>query len=176
VLSLDTNITNQVAKLNRDLLRLADVGEFSEEAQFRDPCRSYVLPEVICRNCNFCRDLDLCKDSSFSQDGTVLPQWLCSNCQAAYDSSVIEMALVEALHKKLMAFTLQDLVCLKCRGVKETNMPVYCSCAGDFALTIHTTVFMEQIGIFQNIAQHYGMSYLMETLEWLLQKNPQPGH
>uniref|UniRef100_A0A2I3M0C5 DNA polymerase epsilon catalytic subunit n=1 Tax=Papio anubis TaxID=9555 RepID=A0A2I3M0C5_PAPAN len=175
VLSLDTNITNQVNKLNRDLLRLVDVGEFSEEAQFRDPCRSYVLPEVICRSCNFCRDLDLCKDSSFSEDGAVLPQWLCSNCQAPYDSSVIEMTLVEVLQKKLMAFTLQDLICLKCRGVKETSMPVYCSCAGDFALTIHTQVFMEQIGIFRNIAQHYGMSYLLETLEWLLQKNPQRG-
>lgn len=56
-------------KLNRDLLRLVDVGEFSEEAQFRDPCRSYVLPEVICRSCNFCRDLDLCKEPSFSQVG-----------------------------------------------------------------------------------------------------------
>ncbi|XP_036290221.1 DNA polymerase epsilon catalytic subunit A isoform X1 [Pipistrellus kuhlii] len=176
VLSLDTNITNQVNKLNRDLLRLVDVGEFSEEAQFRDPCRSYVLPEVICHSCNFCRDLDLCKDPSFSQDGAVLPQWLCSNCQAPFDSSEIEMALVEALQKKLMAFTLQDLVCLKCRGVKETNMAVYCSCAGGFALTIHTKVFMEQIRIFRNIAQHYGMSYLMETLEWLLQKNPQLGH
>ena len=40
----------------------------------------------------------------------MLPQWLCSNCQVAYDTSVIEMALVEALQKKLMAFTLQDLV------------------------------------------------------------------
>lgn len=35
---------------------------------------------------------------------------------------------------------------------------------------------MDQIRIFQNIAQHYGMSYLMETLEWLLQKSPQLGH
>lgn len=67
-------------------------------------------------------------------------------------------------------------VCLKCRGVKETHMPTYCSCAGGFGLTIHTKVFMEQIGIFRNIAQHYGMSYLMETLEWLLEKNPQLGH
>ncbi|XP_058137158.1 DNA polymerase epsilon catalytic subunit A [Dasypus novemcinctus] len=175
VLSLDTNITNQVNKLHRDLLRLVDVGEFSEEAQFRDPCRSYVLPEVICRSCNFCRDLDLCKDSAFSQDGVALPQWLCSNCEAAYDSSVIEMALVEALQKKLMAFTLQDLVCLKCRGVKEAHMPVFCGCAGDFALTISSQVFMEHIGIFRNIAHHYGMSYLSETLEWLLQKNPQFG-
>lgn len=67
VLSLDTNIVNQVNKLKRDLLRLVDVGEFSDEAQFRDPCNSYILPEVICHHCNFCRDLDLCKDPSVAQ-------------------------------------------------------------------------------------------------------------
>lgn len=63
VLSLDGNIINQMNKLKRDLLRLVDVGEFSDEAQFQDPCNSYILPDVICHHCNFCRDLDLCKDS-----------------------------------------------------------------------------------------------------------------
>lgn len=67
MLSLDANVANQVSKLRRDLLRLIEVGEFSDEAQFRDPCRSYILPEMICRNCNFCRDLDLCKDPALSQ-------------------------------------------------------------------------------------------------------------
>lgn len=67
VLSLDANIGNQVNKLKRDLLRLVDVGEFSDDAQFRDPCNSYILPEVICHHCNFCRDLDLCKDPSMAQ-------------------------------------------------------------------------------------------------------------
>uniref|UniRef100_A0A8C3L7G5 DNA polymerase epsilon catalytic subunit n=1 Tax=Chrysolophus pictus TaxID=9089 RepID=A0A8C3L7G5_CHRPC len=159
VLSLDANVTNQVNKLRRDLLRLIEVGEFSDEAQFRDPCRSYVLPEVICRNCNFCRDLDLCKDPALSQDGSVLPSWVCSNCQAQYDSDSIEMALVEALQKKLMAFMLQDLVRL---GVSSY-----------FALTISSQTFMEHITIFQNIARHYGMAHLQETIEWLLHTNPQ---
>ncbi|KAL0193991.1 hypothetical protein M9458_012287, partial [Cirrhinus mrigala] len=36
--------------------------------------------------------------------------WFCSNCQAQYDTESIEMALVEALQKKLMSYTLQDLV------------------------------------------------------------------
>lgn len=66
---------------------------------------------------NFQLDL-LCSEAShlqFSvpvafQDGSVLPNWVCSNCQAQYDSDAIEMALVEALQKKMMAFTLQDLV------------------------------------------------------------------
>ncbi|KAJ8415285.1 hypothetical protein AAFF_G00422650 [Aldrovandia affinis] len=175
VLSLDTNIVNQVNKLKRDLLRLVDVGEFSEDAQFRDPCNSYILPEVICRHCNFCRDLDLCKDPSVAQDGSVLPQWFCSNCQAQYETDTIEVALVEALQKKLMTYTLQDLVCAKCNGVKEANMPIYCRCAGDFALTFSTKSFSEQIKVFGNIAAHYSMSFLQETIDWLLQMTPTLG-
>uniref|UniRef100_A0A3B3CYW5 DNA polymerase epsilon catalytic subunit n=1 Tax=Oryzias melastigma TaxID=30732 RepID=A0A3B3CYW5_ORYME len=140
VLSLDSNIVNQVNKLKRDLLRLVDVGEFSDEAQFRDPCNSYILPEVICHHCNFCRDLDLCKDPSVAQDGAVVPQWFCSNCQAQYETETIEVSLIEALQKKLMSYTLQDLVCNKCKGVKEANMPLYCRCAGDFNLTFSAMV------------------------------------
>ncbi|XP_037535886.1 DNA polymerase epsilon catalytic subunit A-like [Nematolebias whitei] len=173
VLSLDANIMNQVNKLKRDLLRLVDVGEFSEEAQFRDPCNSYILPEVICHHCNFCRDLDLCKDPSVAQDGSVLPQWFCSNCQVQYEKDSVEMALVEALQKKLMSYTLQDLVCTKCKGVKEANMPLYCRCAGDFDLTYSAKSFSEQITVFQNIASHYNMRFLEETIDWLLVMSPQ---
>uniref|UniRef100_A0AAY5EBJ6 DNA polymerase epsilon catalytic subunit n=1 Tax=Electrophorus electricus TaxID=8005 RepID=A0AAY5EBJ6_ELEEL len=175
VLSLDANITNQVNKLKRDLLRLVDIGEFSEEAQFCDPCNSYILPEVICHHCNFCRDLDLCKDPSVAQvtlcagsDGSVLPQWFCSNCQAQYDTNAIEVTLVEALQKKLMTYTLQDLECGKCKGVKEANMPLYCSCAGDFKLSYTRQSFLEQVGVFRNIAAHYNMNFLLETIDWIL--------
>ncbi|TRY87471.1 hypothetical protein DNTS_035299 [Danionella cerebrum] len=149
VLSLDSNIINQVNKLKRDLLRLVDVGEFSEDAQFCDPCKSYILPE----------------------DGSVLPQWFCSNCQAQYDTEAIEMALVEALQKKIMSYTLQDLECGKCKGVKEANMPLYCSCAGDFNLTFTTKSFTEQLEVFRSIAAHYKMNFLLETIDWVLSMN-----
>ncbi|XP_048467692.1 DNA polymerase epsilon catalytic subunit A [Rhincodon typus] len=171
ILSLDSNITNQVNKLKRDLLRLIDVGEFSEEAQFKDPCQSYILAEVICKNCNFCHDLDLCKDPSMLQDGTILPKWCCTNCQTEYDSDSIEMELVEALKKKMMAYTLQDLVCSKCKGIKEANMPIYCTCARDFDLTISVKGFMEQIQVFRNIARHYSMPFLLETVDWMFRMN-----
>ena len=46
VLSLDSNISLQVTKLRRDLLKLIGMGEFAPEANFTDPCLSYVLPEV----------------------------------------------------------------------------------------------------------------------------------
>ncbi|KTG05422.1 hypothetical protein cypCar_00016259 [Cyprinus carpio] len=129
VLSLDANIVNQENKLKRDLLRLVDVGEFSEDAQFHDPCKSYVLPEVICHHCNFCRDLDLCKDPAVSQQ------------------------------------------CAKCKGVKEANMLLYCSCAGDFSLSFTTKSFTEQVEVFRNITAHYNMNFLLETIDWVLSMN-----
>lgn len=67
VLALDSNITIQVTKLKRDLLKLIGVGEFSPEATFRDPCLTYVLPEMICKQCNHIRDLDLCRDPHLNQ-------------------------------------------------------------------------------------------------------------
>ena len=44
------------------------------------------------------------------QDGSILPHWFCSNCQTQYETESIEMSLVDALQKKLMSYTLQDLV------------------------------------------------------------------
>ena len=33
--------------------------------------------------------------------------------------------------------------------------------------------FTDHVNVFQNIAQHYGMAHLLETIEWLLRTNPQ---
>ncbi len=48
VLSLDKNITNQVAKLKKDLLQIVNVREFSNEAEFIDPSLSFIIPQVKC--------------------------------------------------------------------------------------------------------------------------------
>ena len=69
VLSLDQHVEAEVTKLRRDLLKLIGVGEFSAEAEWVDPCVSHVLPEVICKACNHCRDVDLCQDSHVSESG-----------------------------------------------------------------------------------------------------------
>jgi len=44
---MDVNISSQVAKMRRDLLKLIGVGEFSDAAAWKDPCTSFVIPEVL---------------------------------------------------------------------------------------------------------------------------------
>ena len=71
--------------------------------------------QVICKQCNHCRDIDLCKDPHQSQlsggAADKAPVWVCASasCGAAYDTAEIEHHLVDALQRKSMGFTLQDL-------------------------------------------------------------------
>jgi DNA polymerase epsilon subunit 1 len=62
-LSLDVQVKDEVSHLHRNLLRLIDVGCFSDKAEWKEACTSFVLPEVLCENCNHIRYIDLCKDS-----------------------------------------------------------------------------------------------------------------
>lgn len=175
VLSLDSNTQHQVNKLRRDLLRLLGVGEFSSEATFRDPCSSLVLPEVICLSCNSCRDLDLCRDPFITPaEGNNPACCRCANleCSSEYDMDFIESQLIDMVQKQSMAFVLQDLKCGKCHGVKATNMSKYCTCAGNFAYTVPIDDFFDKLKTFRNVARHYKLPLLEETVNWIMLKNP----
>ena len=43
--------------------------------------------------------------------------WACVQCKTAYDLEEIEQSLLDAVHRKSMAYVLQDLKCEKCHGV-----------------------------------------------------------
>lgn len=59
----------------------------------------------------------------------MLPQWFCSNCEAQYETEWVERALVEALQKKLMSYTLQDLVRDSWLDIvwRFTTFAIYCT-------------------------------------------------
>ncbi|XP_077483057.1 DNA polymerase epsilon catalytic subunit 1 isoform X2 [Amblyomma americanum] len=173
VLSLDVNIAEEVTKLRRDLLRLIGVGEFSEEGIWKDPCLSFVLTEVICKTCNNCRDLDLCKDPFQGRDSNNIPRWYCSVCESPYDSVDIEALLHENLQHLCMAQVLQDLRCTKCNMIKKSNMMNYCECAGSFELLLPPEEFQMKLNTFLNIAKHFQLPLLEESVTWVLEKNRQ---
>lgn len=80
--------------------------------QWRDPCLTFVLPDVMCNNCNYCRDLDLARDAEWLEieslgEGRGRLAWLCPQCTVPYDSSRIEAALVQIVQKRSMAFQVQ---------------------------------------------------------------------
>lgn len=92
------------------------IGEFSDKAIWRDPTISYIIPQVICKSCNHCRDIDLGRDQHRSESS-----WLCPLCNTAYDNVEIECFLLDTISKKVIAYNLQDLQCKKCLQVINTN-------------------------------------------------------
>ncbi|CAN8013629.1 unnamed protein product [Ixodes persulcatus] len=155
VLSLDGNITQEVTKLRRDLLRLIGVGEFSDQATWRDPCLSFILTEVICKTCNNCRDLDLCKDPYQGLDSHGIPRWHCSMCESPYEMAEIEALLQENLQQLCMAQVLQDMQCTKCNMV------------GSYIASAVPALFTNLLD-FSGIFRHFHLSLLEENINWIL--------
>lgn len=191
--SLCKEVENEVRIMRRALLQLIGVKEFSPEAEFINPCQSFILPHIICTYCHFCRDMDLARDADLIPESGASGQpaaWQCPQCNHEYDKSMIEEALVHLVQKSLLAYQLQDLRCAKCRITKVENLREHCKiCAGKYKLVgAHAFVhdrggrtltdgasigltaqeLARKLRILKTVADLNQMSFLREVLDWTL--------
>ncbi|RZF46596.1 hypothetical protein LSTR_LSTR002928 [Laodelphax striatellus] len=169
VLNLDKSVNLEVEKLQANLFWLLKVGEFSEQGQWQEFFPSCVLTEVICRNCNDCRDIDLNRDLHKSViDDKVM--WLCPSCESPYDNTELESLLLDIVQRKLMAYIMQDFECKKCHQIKDNYMKNSCSCAGEFQTVVQSEKIFKHLKTFRNIAHNSQMEVLEEAINWILDK------
>lgn len=163
VLNLDSAIKDTVTHLKGNLLRLVGVGEFSEKAEWTDTSVSYVIPQVICKACNHCRDIDLGRDQYRSESA-----WLCPLCNTTYDNAEMELFLLDTINKKFLAYNLQDLQCKKCAQIKMDNLMINCTCAGQYKCLISKNDLIKLIETFQSLAETFNMLALSEMTSHIL--------
>ncbi|XP_055613279.1 DNA polymerase epsilon catalytic subunit 1 [Uranotaenia lowii] len=167
VLMVNKETEEELTTLRRNMLLLVGVGDFSDKAVWKDPLKSYVLNEVICKACNHCRDLDLCKDNHRAlKDGH--PVWLCAQCNVDYENVDIEMRFLDVVQRKVMSYVLQDLRCGRCKQIKRENLAQFCNCAGSFENLISAADVRRLLGTFLTVANDYRMPLLKETIEHTL--------
>ncbi|KAH9255454.1 hypothetical protein BASA81_006573 [Batrachochytrium salamandrivorans] len=195
VLHLDHRSRDQVRVMKRQVLKTIHVLEFSPEAAFRAPSLELVLPDVICSNCNYCEDIDLCRDErmlvregdqdqgsgdeddSRGDGGAELGQWNCNKCRAAYDKTLIESNLVDICHRRALAFQLQDLVCVKCRTIRSDNLSEFCACSGQWQWAqITSEEFATSLRPFARVAEYHGMEWLDGVVQFALQYHHSSHH
>ncbi|XP_067928568.1 DNA polymerase epsilon catalytic subunit A-like [Watersipora subatra] len=164
VLSLDSNITENIADLKLDLLRILNIGQFAADAEFVNPSTSYTLSEMLCTACNTTCDLDICRDITFSQTHQPVKYWSCPSCSEPYSSSKVEEILIRKVQKEVMAYILQDFTCVKCKMVKRRHMDRYCECSGRYTNVMRTEDFKKNHQLFYNIAKHFRLARLQEVL------------
>jgi len=172
VMSVDAEMEREVAVVRRTLLRLLRVQEFAPEATFKNPCKSFTLPDVICAHCNYTRDLDLCRDDDVvaaGQEGEDSEQaWPCPECHNPYSKWAIESELVTYLQRFALGFAMGDLACTRCRRVKGAaeNLSSRCQCSGDYAPIDDGSRFASFIQTFHEIGTYHGFEWLRETAAW----------
>ena len=145
------------------------------QAQFHDPCSTYVMPDIICSFCNYCHDLDLCRDPGLTQrdeDGST--QWRCAQCGSPYDRMMIEQTLVENVQRQSLKYQLQDLRCSKTRETQACNMALYSSASKKLDCEVPADQIHSFLETMQTIAAHHNFPWLAESVDWLLQVAPVP--
>ncbi|KAL6267362.1 hypothetical protein P5V15_000437 [Pogonomyrmex californicus] len=164
VLSLDKEVENEIYHLKANLLRLIGVGSYGDNVEWKEPCISLVLPEVICKACNHTRDIDLCKDQYYTNENN-RHIWKCPVCDTSYDNTEIEFLLIDKLNRKSMGYVLQDLQCRKCKEIKRENMNMLCSCSGEYDNLISRGEVSTYVNICKSIATKCKMNILAEIVD-----------
>ncbi|CAM9190271.1 unnamed protein product [Chrysoparadoxa australica] len=162
VLSLDSTVTAEVEVMRAQALAELKIRRFNEESVFSNPCASFILPDVICEFCNLCRDLDLCRDPGIIGDDPE-ERWRCSQCQSRYDTDLIELSLVDLVHRRSTRFQLQDTYCGTCQTVASRAMLETCVCGGELVPTESRHNHGKQIMLLKQIAVFHGFKWLEQT-------------
>ncbi|KAF8310468.1 DUF1744-domain-containing protein [Clavulina sp. PMI_390] len=160
----------EVGLLRRNLLDLVGVKEFSDEAQFRNPCDPFKLDMVICRSCNNMRSMDFCRDedllpsvedstaASSSSAARRVARWHCLICSAEYDRGAIEASIIDAVRRLLTQYQVQDLKCAKCGQVRSDAMSAHCHCSGTYQVTLGKAEVRRKVKTITNVAIYHNLT------------------
>lgn len=86
----------------------------------------------------------------------------------------IERRLVDIVQRKCMRYQLQDLRCTKTQQVAVRAMARTSDCSAALKLDIPQHEFHGQINILRNLANYYGLEWLLETTDGVLNGFIQP--
>ena len=83
-------------------------------------------------------DLDLCHtdvlyEKAVGEDGEMVngkPLLVCNICGCQYNHDEIESMLLEVIARKIDGAQMQDLICKKCKSVKNTDFGKNCDVCG----------------------------------------------
>ena len=136
VLSLDKNILSNVIVLKSNCLKLIQAEEYSKETYFKEPCKTFIVHNIICEVCSNNFDLDLCRDNNILSFN-----WNCEKCNYPFDKKMIEYLIIKKVQNMIDFYFNQDIECVKCKNQKNEPLFSYCNCGGNFQKTFEEEYF-----------------------------------
>lgn len=164
LLGLDSDFTEEVLVLRKNLLKLIGFSDFSPETEFKELCGSLIVPQIICEKCVYVRDIDICRDQMISNG-----VWVCMLCKGEFNKAEFEKKLVFLLKNRVREFETQDLKCVKCKMNKGGLLNKQCPCSGKYQGTKDDRGFSRFLGIMLEVASFHEFKYLEELVKLLME-------
>jgi len=173
ILSLDKNIFSNVIILKGNCLKLIQAEEYSKETYFKEPCKTFIIHNIICEVCSNNCDLDLCRDINILNQN-----WNCEKCNYPFDKKMIEYLIIKKVQNMIDFYFNQDIECVKCKNQKNEPLFSYCNCGGNFQKTFEEEYFSsdsnftsihEVLSLLKDISNYYGFEILKNLIESFLQ-------
>ena len=171
-LSLDTSVEGPVSLLRKNALKLLRVPEYAPQAEFREPCVTFVMRDAVCNYCSACADLDLCRDERLVEDAN----WDCAACGNPYDPQWIEGTLVAHVNERVRQAQLQDLRCTRDRRIKVSHLAARCACGGLYGCVEDAAATADDLRVMHDIARHHDFKVLRDVVEWVVRASPNLSH
>ena len=162
ILLLDSNYNTEINGIRRVLLTQVKIREFSSESDFKDPCLSYILRDVICSYCNACKDLDLLRDASITESEE--KRWQCFQCRSSLNKIEIENRLIKEAERLSLSFMLQDFRCPKTKRVSTHLCSSKSNTSSDLSMDFPIDSFMNKFTVFMKIAKFHKFELLRSLL------------
>lgn len=170
VYGLDKSLNLAVRALRKDLLALFDVREFSHEGRFENPSRKLSV-EWSCSECTVVRELELCRDEDLvpvnGEEFTAPKPWRCLHCSALLPRNSIEEYLIAQVQAMIIAWSVQDLKCAKCGGVRveACDFMEHCPCSGSWIATMNRKDMQDRLKVLDGVGKVHGMRMLSQVTE-----------
>ncbi|CEP06775.1 hypothetical protein [Parasitella parasitica] len=167
VLNLDSRVEDQVRVLKRSALEVVGgISDFSDMAQFRNPCEYFKLTEIICSYCNYTTDLDFCRDKELMPKQGHIQAWRCKGCHSEYDKRLIEDRMITQIQTWFTANDIQDLRCSRCHTIKTENLMRQCDkCGSEYTKTLSKPELERKLKVFRNVAKEQQLTRLSESID-----------
>ncbi|KAI9784426.1 MAG: DNA polymerase epsilon catalytic subunit [Peltula sp. TS41687] len=161
ILSLDKGIMLESRLLRKELLAMFDIREFSAEAKFVNPSESLALSQLICDACTMPRHVDLCRDEDLTPDGA----WRCLSCGKEFSRLSVEERLIANVEQMVVAWSTQDLKCVKCARPRINDFMEHCACSGNWVESMKRDELERTLRVYRNVAEFYGLRMLIDAVE-----------
>uniref|UniRef100_A0A7E4VKY8 DNA polymerase epsilon catalytic subunit n=1 Tax=Panagrellus redivivus TaxID=6233 RepID=A0A7E4VKY8_PANRE len=164
VLSPDKALLDSVESLRSQLIQMLRTSAPTSALEWHPPATVIVLENLFCGKCNRCISLDLCAPF---QDAKSF--FKCPRCDDPIEHTQIEELLIERLSKMVVAYTLQDRRCTKCRQLSVRFLSRHCECSHAYEQIVPKPEFIRSLTALAEVSERLGMKAVSDSIKWQLE-------